>query len=387
MNDGRQRNAGGPGTGTSWSADAGGPGAGTDWGADAGGPGTGTDPGADAGWQFGDRDALAATGAVGMDGDHQGARLAGAVADAELDWLAPFRVDVRLTLSVHRRGAHDPTFRIEPSGAIWRTCLTPGGPGTLRLSVPAGGQLASATRIRALAWGPGAHWLVSGVPDLLGVTDSPEDFRPVDARLSELARRLTGLRIGQTRRVLEALIPAVLEQKVVGREAWRAWRRLVTRYGTPAPGPAPDGMRVVPGPQAWLAIPSGDWHRAGVEPVRARTIAGAVRRADRLEAVAGRPGAEADRLLRSLAGVGPWTAAEVRQRACGDADSVSVGDYHIPALVGWALAGAPGDDARMLELLAPYAGHRYRVTRLLELGGQAPPRHGPRMSVRDYSAF
>jgi 3-methyladenine DNA glycosylase/8-oxoguanine DNA glycosylase len=312
----------------------------------------------------------------------------GAVADAELDWLAPFRVDVRLTLSVHRRGAHDPTLRIEPSGEIWRTCLSPAGPATLRLSACRDGPVPSpGTRIRALAWGPGADWLVSAVPDLLGILDNPEDFRPVQPTLSELARRLAGLRIGRTSRVLEALIPAVLEQKVVGREARRAWRRLVTWYGSPAPGPAPAGMGVMPSPEAWLAIPFSDWHRAGVEPVRARTIAAAVRRAGRLETVAGLPGAEADRMLRSLPGVGPWTAAEVRQRACGDADAVSVGDYHIPTLVGWALAGAPADDGRMLELLAPYAGHRYRVTRLLELGGQAPPRRGPRLSARDYSTF
>jgi 3-methyladenine DNA glycosylase/8-oxoguanine DNA glycosylase len=320
--------------------------------------------------------------------DHNCGVPTGAVADAELDWLPPFRVDIPLTLSVHRRGAHDPTFRVEPSGATWRTCLTPEGPATLRLSVHAGGRLPSpGPRIRALAWGPGAHWTVSAVPDLLGAADSPEDFRPLHAPVSELARRLAGLRIGRTSRVLEALIPAVLEQKVVGREARRAWRRLVTWHGSPAPGPAPAGMRVMPPPEAWLAIPFADWHRAGVEPVRARTIAAAVRRAGRLEAVVGLPGADADRLMRALPGVGPWTAAEVRQRACGDADALSVGDYHIPTLVGWALAGAPADDARMLELLAPYAGHRYRVTRLLELGGQAPPRRAPRLSARDYSAF
>lgn len=309
------------------------------------------------------------------------------IADAELDWLAPFWVDIRLTLLAHRRGAYDPTFRIDASGAVWRTSLTPAGPGTLRLSTQPGAGTAPGPRIQGLAWGPGAHWLVASVPDLLGARDTPEDFRPVHPRLSELARRLAGLRIGRTDRVLEALIPAVLEQKVVGREARRAWRRLVTWHGSPAPGPAPAGLRVVPAPEAWQAIPFSDWHRAGVEPVRARTVVAATRRAGRLETLTGLPGEETDRLLRSLPGVGPWTAAEVRQRACGDADAVSVGDYHIPTLVGWALAGVPADDAGMLELLAPYAGHRYRATRLIELGGQGPPRRGPRLSARDYSAF
>ncbi len=309
-------------------------------------------------------------------------------ADAELTWLAPFWVDIRLTLTVHRRGPLDPAFQIDPSGAIWRTSLTPAGPGTLRLWARPGGR-GSAPRpcIRALAWGPGAHWLVASVPDLLGVLDHPGDFRPVHPRLSELARRLAGLRIGRTGRVLEALIPAVLEQKVVGREARRAWCRLLGWHGSPAPGPGPASLRVVPPPAAWQAIPAADWHRAGVEPVRARTIAAAAARAGRLEALVSLPGAEADRLLQSLPGVGPWTAAEVRQRAWGDADAVSVGDYHIPTLVGWTLTGTPTDDAGMLDLLAPYAGHRYRVTRLVELSGRRPPRRGPRLSARDYTAF
>jgi 3-methyladenine DNA glycosylase/8-oxoguanine DNA glycosylase len=109
--------------------------------------------------------------------------------------------------------------------------------------------------------------------------------------------------------------------------------------------------------------------------------------AGRLEDIGSLPGEQADRLLRSLPGIGPWTAAEIRQRAFGDADAVSVGDYHIPAQVGWVLTGEPADDDRMLELLAPYAGQRYRVTRMIELSGQGPPRRGARMSVRDYSAI
>ena len=146
-------------------------------------------------------------------------------------------------------------------------------------------------------------------------------------------------------------------------------------------------MRVCPAPRIWCRIPSWEWHRAGVEGVRARTIIGAAEVAGRLEEIVAMPSAAADRRLRSLPGIGVWTSAEVRQRACGDADAVSVGDYHLPSAVGWTLAGRVVDDAGMLELLAPYAGHRHRAARLVELGGTRPPRRGPRMSVRDYRAF
>jgi len=322
-------------------------------------------------------------------GPPRGERVAtGAQAALTRDWDAPFPINMRLTLLVHRRGPGDPTLRIGDRGAIWRTSLTPDGPGTLRLARiwPPDGQ-AEGTRIRAAAWGDGAAWLLDTLPDLLGARDDPAAFRPAHPRLRDLVQQLPGLRISRTARVLEALVPAVLEQKVVSIEAHRAWRRLLTWHGSPAPGPAPAGMRVVPSAATWQAIPSWDWHRAGVEAVRARTIANAARVAGRLEAICALPAAEADQRLRSLPGVGPWTSAEVRQRACGDADAVSVGDYHIPALVGWALAGEVTDDAGMLALLAPYAGQRYRATRLIELGVAGPPRRGPRMSVRDYRAI
>jgi 3-methyladenine DNA glycosylase/8-oxoguanine DNA glycosylase len=184
--------------------------------------------------------------------------------------------------------------------------------------------------------------------------------------------------------VIEALVPAVLEQKVVGAEAKRAWRLLVLKFGGPAPGPAPPGMRVCPPPRTWTLIPSWEWHRAGVELVRARTIIGACRVAHRLEEIATMAPAEADHLLQALSGIGPWTSAEIRQRACGDADAVSVGDYHLPSIVGWALTRQKVDDAGMLALLAPYAGHRHRAARLLVLSGMGPPRHGPRNAPRDY---
>ena len=285
----------------------------------------------------------------------------------------------------------DPAYRPGAAGAVWRTSLTPDGPGTLRVSPVAGAgrvpAVVPATLVTGQAWGPGAGWLLDRLPAQLGFHDDRAGFTARHPVVGELALRYEGLRVGRSGRVFEALVPAVLEQKVVGREAHRAWRFLLGKFGDAAPGPAPDGMRVFPSPRTWARIPSWDWHRAGVEGVRARTIITAAAVAARLEQALDLDPAEADRRLRSLPGIGPWTSAEIRQRAMGDPDAVSVGDYHLPNAVGWTLARRTTDDDGMLELLAPYAGHRYRVTRLIELGGSRPPRRGPRMPVRDYRAF
>ena len=318
---------------------------------------------------------------------------------AEREWIVPFPLDVRLTLSVQGRGRGDPTFRADEAGAIWRTSLTPDGPATLRVTSRSPG--APPTRVTARAWGPGATWLLDALPGCLGLYDDVSGFDPGEHPLvKDAARRHPGLRIGRSGRLMEALVPAILEQKVVILEAHRAWKILLFGYGTIPPGPAPQGMRVFPPPAVWRRIPSWDWHKAGVEGVRAQTIIRAAGVADSLERLLEATHEEADRKLRTIPGIGVWTSAEARQRAAGDPDAVSVGDYHLSNIVGFALAGRDRtDDAGMLELLRPYEGHRYRVTRLIGLSAVrrpgtvpkrnagGPPRRGPRMPVRDYRHF
>jgi 3-methyladenine DNA glycosylase/8-oxoguanine DNA glycosylase len=296
----------------------------------------------------------------------------------ERRWTPEGALDVGLALLPHRRGGGDPTWRRTPDGAVWRTSRTPDGPCTFRVSVKDGG-------VHGQAWGPGAGWALETLPALLGADDDISGFAVKHEVLADVLRRHPGLRIGRTGRVMEALVPAVLEQKVVGREAWRAWKWLLTRYGEPAPGPAPEGMRVIPEPAVWRQIPIWHWHRSGAEAVRARTIANAAWHAEKLEAAATTQ--ELDRLLRALPGIGVWTSAEVRQRAFGDPDAVSVGDFHLAKLVGYALTGEKTDDPGMLRLLEPYHGHRHRATVLVALSGLRPPARGPRMPVRDYRSF
>ena len=222
------------------------------------------------------------------------------------------------------------------------------------------------------------------LPALLGADDDASDFTPRHPTVIAAQQRVPHLRLGRTGQVLEALIPAVIEQRVPGADAFRSWRVLVSKYGTPAPGPAPDGMRVPPSADAWRYIPSWEFHRANVDPGRAQTVVGCARRAASLQRLVSQPAERAREALTSLPGVGVWTAAEVAQRAFGDADAVSVGDYHIPKMIGWTLLGHPVDDAGMLEVLEPMRPHRHRVVRLLEASGLAyEPRRGPRLPVQE----
>lgn len=284
--------------------------------------------------------------------------------------------DLRLSLRPLSRGRQDPTMQWD-GVATWRTMLTPFGAATLRLEQRTDG-------VHANAWGDGAEWAIATVPELLGEGDVDDGF-DVSANpfLQESRRRNLGVRIIRCGLVLEMLVAAILEQKVTGKEARFAWARLVRKYGEVAPGPAPDGMRVFPAPAKWRMVPSWEWHAAGVDGSRSRAVIAAASVAPGLERTLalGRGGPEVEKRLRSIQGVGVWTANETMVRAHGDPDAVSVGDYHLPGLVGWALIGKPVDDDGMLELLVPWSGHRARVMRLIELSGFAKPRFGPRMTV------
>jgi 3-methyladenine DNA glycosylase/8-oxoguanine DNA glycosylase len=306
-------------------------------------------------------------------------------ADAETVIVIEGPFALREVLRLHLRGHGDPTMRLSSTEA-WRAMRTPEGVATLRLAVT------GRDRLRAQAWGTGAEWAVERAGPLVGADDDPLGaITPIRQAVdrSALLRRLVRdrpslLRVGRTGLIIEALVPAILEQKVTGEEARRAWRFLVDRYGEAAPGPgAALRMRVPPAAATLAGLPYFAYHPAGVEQRRADVIRHAASRAEWLEAAVELGPAEADRRLQVLPGIGPWTAAEVTLRALGDPDAVPVGDYHLPHLVTYLLAGERrGTDERMLELLEPYRPHRARILRLLEGSGAGPRRRGPRMSPR-----
>ncbi|CAN5803376.1 3-methyladenine DNA glycosylase [soil metagenome] len=260
-------------------------------------------------------------------------------------------------------------MRVEGS-EVFRATRTPEGPATAHFR-------RDGDQIDVHVWGPGGEWILGWAPRLVGIDDLPQRFQPKHAILRDLHLRHPGMRFGATGAVVEAAIASVLEQKVTGREAWRAYRQLIQRYSEPAPGPY--SLMLPPDPAVLAALGYYDLHPFGVEKRRAGTLLRVCEMAIRLNALASRPADEVGTVMGRIPGIGPWTVAEVGRVALGDIDAVSVGDIHLPHLVSWNLAGEPrGSDARMLELLEPYRGQRARALRLLELSGNWAPRRGPR---------
>ncbi|GAB3686234.1 DNA-3-methyladenine glycosylase family protein [Angustibacter aerolatus] len=301
--------------------------------------------------------------------------------DAETVWRPGRPVGVHVTLATLRRSARDPAYRHDRvSGVVWRATRTPLGPATVRLE-----PRAVEAAVAAQAWGPGAGWVIESVPAMLGAHDDDSGFEPRHDLVGTAWRAAAGWRVPRTGLVIESLAPACVEQLVTGQEAFAGWVAIVRRHGEPAPGPgALMGMRVPPSAQTLTRIPSWEWLQASIDGKRSAAVVRSAQVAGRLEATIGMPHAEAERRLTAVPGVGTWTAAEVRQRAHGDPDAVSFGDYHVAKNITWALTGQVQDDDALLELLEPYAGHRYRVQRLLELAGVRRPRRGPRMAPRTH---
>ena len=280
------------------------------------------------------------------------------------------KLDLDRTLAVFVRGKADPCMRKDERGAWWRAMRTPEGPATLRIAL-------EGSKLALQSFGAGRDWALSIGPDLVGLGDRLDGFQPQGA-VADLARKFPGVRIPRAHTVMQCLLLIVLEQKVVGKQAWQGYYGLCRRLGRPAPGPLV--LSLPPASDELAALPYYEMHRMGIERRRAETLIRAAKHARRLEELPSMPLDAAKRRLGSLRGIGEWTVAELARIALGDADAVSVGDYHLPKLVAFNLAGErEADDARMLELLEPYTGHRGRVQRLIEVGGRPFPRRGPRL--------
>lgn len=308
------------------------------------------------------------------------------------------------------RGGSAPSRRLAHDSALWAGRWS-SGVATLGLRV-------EAETLVAVAVGPGAGEALGSVPALVGLADDHQALVDADPpALARLARRRADYRMGATGDLTGALLPAVLGQRVTAGEAHGAWAQLCRVYGEAAPtdpvltevvgtdlvGTAPVGtasvgretvgpalvgsdraggsdvLTVPPQPAVLARMTAHELHRFGVERSRGDLLIGLARRAPSLNRLVTRTPEEVRRVLCTLPGVGPWTASIATRVAMGDPDAVLLGDLHLPSTVAWALAGeARADDDEMLELLAPYAGHRARVQQLIKVAGIRAPRRGPR---------
>ncbi|MDP9887233.1 DNA-3-methyladenine glycosylase family protein [Pseudarthrobacter enclensis] len=326
-----------------------------------------------------------------------------AAADMSLRWYPEAPYSLSRTLAPLLRGNSDPSFCVQ-GDVIWNAFTTADGPATMRLAPAGGGDAgggdagggdAGGPFVDVQAWGPGAAAATKAAPRLLGSDDDWQDFddpafhATLPRMVREARRRSRAVRLPSSGRMVDQLVPIILEQKVTVLEARRAYRYLVHRFGTPAPRAGistPPGLVVAPAAAQWLQVPSWEWHKAGVGPQRSATVMRALRSAPALERLAAAPALEAAAKMQVIPGIGVWTAAEVVQRTHGCPDSISVGDYHLAAYVGAALTGRRTDDAGMLRLLEPWRGHRQRVVRMIQSTGFRKPTFGPRMTIQDHRA-
>ncbi|HEY7023680.1 MAG TPA: hypothetical protein VH371_01825 [Candidatus Limnocylindrales bacterium] len=282
------------------------------------------------------------------------------------------------TMGILWQGPPDAQMRVHGS-LIARASRYATGPATLRLSI-------GRDHVAARAWGPGAREALDKVAALVGERDDPSALVPQHRIVADMARRMPGVRLTSGAPLYETLLFSILGQKVTSFEARRSFGMLIRRFGTAAPGPL--GLMLPPTADKLARTPYWAFHSLGIERRRAETIraaAGAAHRFDGLIALTTR---ERMARLTSLPGIGAWTAAEAIRLSFGDPDAVSVGDYHLPSLVCWALAGEHvGTDERMLELLEPYAGQRARVVLLIESAGVRFERHGPRLAPRSIAGM
>lgn len=282
--------------------------------------------------------------------------------------------DLARSMLLREGGRRNPTFAWLEPGHLLRASQTPEGPVTLGLRV-------TAKQIEAEAWGGGAAWVLDRLPELLGLDDRPPRF---DGKLGRIQREWPGIRMTRVCDLFELLASYVIRQRVAWRDAVTSQLAILRAHAEPAPGPH---ALVLPlSPAQWRAMTTADLAGFGIERKRAATLLSLAARAERIRSWAALPSEEFAARLEAFPGIGPWTRAMVQGHGLAERDVVPVGDYDLPSAVAWFFVGEPrADDARMLELLEPYAGQRFRVLRLLWAAGVHAPRFGPRKRATRFS--
>ncbi|TMD68930.1 MAG: DNA-3-methyladenine glycosylase 2 family protein [Chloroflexi bacterium] len=143
-----------------------------------------------------------------------------------------------------------------------------------------------------------------------------------DPLLGPSVRARPGLRVPGAWDPFETCVRAILGQQVSVRAATTFAGRLVEAFGVPSPAPVEGLTRVFPKPEL---LASAALEKIGLTRSRAESIRCVARSAqvlrERPESLEGL----VDR-LRTLPGVGPWTAHYLAMRAFGEVDAFPSGD-------------------------------------------------------------
>lgn len=265
--------------------------------------------------------------------------------------------DLAATTSGMRFGLRDPTARIEGSSLI-KAAHSPDGPVTLWVR-----HRSQDGTLEVELAGSGSAWVEARIRAILGLEDRPSELVTDHPRLRAAQKRATGMRLGQVISVGELHVVSVLQQRVKWSEAANAFARITARRAFPAPGT--DAVYLPLAASDWRRVPSYEVRAFGVELKRYQAIQVAIRAEPHLDA-ARDDRAKLRALMMSLRGTGVWTTEMVLGYGLGDPDAVPLGDVHLPHEVSKFFEGIPhGSDERMVELLAPWAGQRFRVLRLI----------------------
>ncbi len=280
--------------------------------------------------------------------------------------------DLMETLRYQRVGPLDPCAIFDvPARRFVFAYRSPTGPVTLSLTQRA------PTSVAVEAWGDGRAEALEHAPAICGVHDDPDAFAPEHEGLRVLGRRFRKMRMPRVPWAMEALVGTILQQRVAFVEAAKSWRTLAVERGERAPGP--HALWLFPSQEALEAIPTWAYREMLVDRKRELAVRALLDHRPEVDAIASRTFDEVRASLAKIPGIGPWTIESFLGQARGDADAVPILDYWLPHMIGFALAGeARSTDARMLELLAPFRPHRYRVIRLIGAAGFGAQRRGPR---------
>ncbi len=190
-----------------------------------------------------------------------------------------------------------------------------------------------------------------------------------DPMLSPLARGLRGLHIPQTASMYEALVLAILGQRISSHVARVLRTLLIQTYGlclemsatTYHTFPRPEALMAA-GVEGLRSIKLGTAKAQHIVDIAARVVSGELN----LESLRSRPDEEVIRILTGIRGVGLWTAQWLLIRALGRTDGFPHTDLALRRTLGLALKdGGPLRPAEALMCSQRWSPYRSFVTTYL----------------------